>query len=297
MDNANSSPLVSIITLTYNRFEKLIKTIDSVFEQNYCNLEYIICDDGSNQFPTKIIEQYCKVGKQITLIKHSNIGTVKNFNMAIKQCHGKYIIPLSANDYFASKEAVDKIVEKFEKTKANIITAKMACIADTGEVIEIAPKKRKADLLRSGNNELIFRELCVSSFISGACTYYSREIISKYDGFNEKYRLIEDFPFYAQFLLDGGRIEFLDEITINYDLNGISSNKKLSPLLLNDRKRYYQEFVWNNISGMPHIQKQELRFRYLQMCGSNNKIIYLLQLFSCIDFICIKVIKKIFKME
>ena len=83
MCNANSLPLVSIITLTYNRFEKLIKTIDSVFEQNYCNLEYIICDDGSDHFPTKIIEQYCKIGKQITLIKHPNVGTVKNFNIAI----------------------------------------------------------------------------------------------------------------------------------------------------------------------------------------------------------------------
>ena len=42
---------VTIFTPTYKRFDTLYKTIQSVLEQDYSNIEYIISDDGSPDFP------------------------------------------------------------------------------------------------------------------------------------------------------------------------------------------------------------------------------------------------------
>ena len=43
--------LVSIITATYKKFDRLIDSINSVIAQDYSNIEYIITDDGSDDFP------------------------------------------------------------------------------------------------------------------------------------------------------------------------------------------------------------------------------------------------------
>ena len=48
-------PLVSVITATYQKFERIPETIKSVFMQDYKQIEYIISDDGSYNFPEEFI--------------------------------------------------------------------------------------------------------------------------------------------------------------------------------------------------------------------------------------------------
>lgn len=58
-------PLVSVVTLTYKNFDYIYKTIDSVISQNYNNIEYIIADDGSENFPYEDINNYINNKKKI----------------------------------------------------------------------------------------------------------------------------------------------------------------------------------------------------------------------------------------
>lgn len=49
---------ISVITVCYNAVDTLEKTIQSVLEQTYHNIEYIIIDGGSTDGTVEIIHRY-----------------------------------------------------------------------------------------------------------------------------------------------------------------------------------------------------------------------------------------------
>ena len=69
-------PLISVVTLTYKKFDYIYKAIDSVLNQTYPYVEYIISDDGSPNFPQNEIEDYVSNRKGKNIIKFSIISSL-----------------------------------------------------------------------------------------------------------------------------------------------------------------------------------------------------------------------------
>ena len=96
----------SVITLTYAHFNHLKETILSVCAQDYHDIEYIICDDGSKSFPEEQIIKWIEDNKgpnlrQYKILRQAeNVGTVRNINHAYSHASGDYFINLSCGDVF-----------------------------------------------------------------------------------------------------------------------------------------------------------------------------------------------------
>ena len=61
-------PLISVIIPIYNIKEYLSKSIDSIINQTYKNIEIILVDDGSTDGSSKICDEYAEMDSRIRLI-------------------------------------------------------------------------------------------------------------------------------------------------------------------------------------------------------------------------------------
>jgi len=106
----NEYPLVSVIIPIYNMQDFLSETIESVLKSTYPRYELILVDDGSTDNSAKIAEQYSQKATNIRFYAQKNGGASKARNFAIEQSHGKYILPVDA-DNLISSDYIEKAVE------------------------------------------------------------------------------------------------------------------------------------------------------------------------------------------
>ena len=90
-------PLVSVIMSVYNGELFLQKAIDSILNQTYSSIQFIIVDDNSNE-ATKNILHSLQDNRVEIIYNKSNLGLTANLNKSLLQCKGNYIARMDADD-------------------------------------------------------------------------------------------------------------------------------------------------------------------------------------------------------
>lgn len=107
------TPLVSIITLTYNHEEYISKCIESVISQTYADWEEIIIDDGSSDRTREIIASFKDKRIRYYHLEHRGFDYIgENYNYALRLCRGEYIAILEGDDFWP-KDKIEKCVKFF----------------------------------------------------------------------------------------------------------------------------------------------------------------------------------------
>ena len=103
--------LVSVILPVYNSAAYLERTINSVLEQTYSQLELIIIDDGSTDQSLDIVQQYLKEAN-VKVLTQKNAGAAIARNTGLEQASGDYIQFIDAGDVIS--------IDKIEKQVASL---------------------------------------------------------------------------------------------------------------------------------------------------------------------------------
>ena len=120
-----NNPKVSIISPIYNRERFILPFLKIIQFQEFNNLEIIFIDDYSKDNSVKIIEEYKKMDKRITLIKNNkNKGTFISRNIGVLYSKGKYVI-LPDPDDIVNKNIIKLCYKYAEKYNYEIIRYKM----------------------------------------------------------------------------------------------------------------------------------------------------------------------------
>lgn len=113
--------LVTIISVAFNSEKTIAKTIESVFNQTYGNVEYIIIDGASKDNTVSVASEFqplfdAKEGRSLKIISEPDKGMYDGLNKGAIMAHGVLIGQINADDWY-ERDAVETMVKLYEKEK------------------------------------------------------------------------------------------------------------------------------------------------------------------------------------
>ncbi len=225
--STNTQPLVSVIMPVHNASLYLREAINSIVNQTYKNIEFIIVDDGSHDKSWKIIQsfkqRFPKKIKAIHLKKALGKSGDPASNIAIMKAKGTFIAKMDADD-IAKPTRIAKQVEFFQKNPAIFLAGTQAYVINKeGKTIG---KKRVPE-----HQVDIFKDFFLYSYFIHPSIMFRNEnkgqpfYLLKFPYFNEYYT-------FFKLMTQGYKFANLPEFLLYYRIHG--ANDTLS----NTRKKF-----------------------------------------------------------
>jgi glycosyltransferase involved in cell wall biosynthesis len=202
-------PKLSIVTVNLNNASGLSKTIQSVVNQTYIDYEYIIIDGGSDDGSVDVINEYAD--KITYRVSEPDKGIYNAMNKGILQAKGEYLQFLNSGDWLVDKDILSKVF--CSPTTADILYGHLNYVYDKEYRIHKVLDERQLSLISFFNNT-----------IAHPAAFIARRLFK--DGlYDENYLIGADKKFFVEkIIIQNCTVQHLDEVIVNFDMKGISSN-------------------------------------------------------------------------
>ena len=204
----NNTDLVSIIIPIYNGEKFLKRTINSILEQSYKNIEIILIDDGSIDSTLKI----WKEDKRICVYHQENKGVSSARNLGIKNANGDEIIFIDSDDYL-NVNMIERLYYYMKKENADISICGVNKVDEKGKLISSI----STDKIHIMNKSQAIKEILTTrAFGIGLWNKLIKAQVAKNIIFEENRNINEDKFYLFNTILASDKIVFFDECLYNY---------------------------------------------------------------------------------
>ncbi len=220
---------VSVILSAYNSENTINKSIDSLINQTYKDIEILIVDDKSTDKTFEICKDYEKKYENILFFQNTeNIGLTKNLNYLITKSNGSFIARQDADD-ISEPDRIQKQLRFIDQKNIDGCTTRAFIMKQN----KITP-----------NKSIYFPKKFVmqfkNPFIHGSLMI-KKSTIMKVGNYNENFYYSQDYKLMSDLLNNGYKIKILKEPLYHLNMEGnISVEKK-------DQQKYYADCVRKNI--------------------------------------------------
>lgn len=187
---SNTLPLITVITPAYNRADFLPETIESVLNQNYPNLEYIVLDDGSTDQTVEVLNPY---SGRLYWERHANMGEACTVNKGLQMAKGEWVAVVNSDDPVLPNW-IDMMLQTAEEQPDALV------LYPDWHKIDAESKTISSPYQRDYDYERMLRE-CICLIGPGA--FIHRKALEAENGRDPSFRYVGDFDYWLRLGLHG----------------------------------------------------------------------------------------------
>ena len=223
-------PKISIVTPSYNQAQFLERTILSVLNQNYPNLEYIIIDGGSTDGSVEIIKKYEKYLSY--WVSEKDRGQSHALNKGFEKANGKIFAYLNSDDLYLPN--VLKIISKYFNQNEWDIIYGHSYVIDASDNI---------------NNLSVALPFRLKEYFFGVfsipqqSSFWKPEVFYKTKGFNIENHTCMDGEFYVKAATLGFKFKPINYVLSCFRIHKDSITFRIKKKSIIENKNYYKKYL------------------------------------------------------
>ncbi|MEQ9237453.1 glycosyltransferase family 2 protein [Coleofasciculus sp. E2-BRE-01] len=202
--------LISIVTIVFNDSKGLTKTLQSIKEQNYNSIEYIVIDGGSTDGTIEVIEN--ETNSIDFYLSEQDEGIYDAMNKGLNYCSGDFVLFLNAGDHFASPHALSEVVSQI--IDANAIYFGRAKIQNN-KIIWFYPPNTV------NNSESAIQ--WANKYLPNHQSMLFPKSFYTFNQFDPVFQILGDTDYKIRAIKNNDLI-FIDTVLVSFQLGGVSSS-------------------------------------------------------------------------
>lgn len=207
MINPSSTPLFSIITITWNNVNGFIKTHKSLNAQSFQNYEWIIVDGASNDGTLDYIHEH---GLSTQCASEKDNGIYHAMNKGISRANGQYLLFLNAGDELADADILSTLSKAITAHAPDFIY---------GDALEETSAPRPFFKKARTHKRVLW-----GMFTHHQAMIYRRNIMGDLR-YNEQYKIASDYELTVRFLSKAKNIHYIPGAICLFERGGISQRQ------------------------------------------------------------------------
>lgn len=206
----NTSILVSLITPCFNSVRTIKKTLESVLNQSYTNIEYIIIDGGSTDGTLEILRDYEVIfNGKMRYISEKDNGIYDAMNKGISMTSGELVGIVNSDDYY-EWHSVMNMVKALSTDKYQVLYGYQRCITNGIEDKIVIYHHNKLD------TQMITHPTC----------FVTRSVYEDYGLYNLAFKSSSDYEFMLRLFHNSETIfKPVYKVISNFESGGMSSSE------------------------------------------------------------------------
>lgn len=216
---------VTVITICFNSEAVIKKTIESVLNQTYTDVEYLIIDGASKDKTVEIAESYkdafAEKGIEYKIFSEPDKGIYDAMNKGIAKATGELVGLINSGDFY-EPIMIETAVKAYEEKPYDIFYGDINLIKDNGQIIVKKSKYDKLPTSRHWNHPtMVVRK-----------AYYDEIGAYKCEGIHD------DFEFFLRARKKNARITIKNVTLANFITGGTSNQKSFKQCKKRCKDRY-----------------------------------------------------------
>jgi glycosyltransferase involved in cell wall biosynthesis len=192
-------PRLTVVTPSYNQAAFLERTLCSVLDQGYEDLEYLVVDGGSTDGSVRIIERYSD--RLAWWTSEPDRGQTDALNKGLRRASGELVAYINSDDY-SLPGAFDAATEALERSGARWVVGAARYVDEEGRITEVW----RPEVPRSSRHRWVLEPVGWPQ----AATFWRRDVFDEFGFFREDMHYVFDTEFGLRLAMNGVLPEVVD---------------------------------------------------------------------------------------